>query len=156
MARKPAPDDKRPEDVDPQHILNQARGFLETYRLLRNPFPPGPTGEFKWYPTQAIVLGAFALELFLKHLLALEHKPSRDEHRPSVLFAALAQGTQERIARGIAELGGTLKQEQLKAALAEFDRTFVTWRYVYEKTAAFVSLEALDGVVTVMDSVTQG
>lgn len=71
------------------------------------------------------------------------------------MFNDLGQSTKDRVARRVAELGGTLKPDQLKTALAELDRTFVTWRYVYEKTGAAVNLGALDGVLSVMDSITR-
>ncbi len=149
------PKKKRPEDIDPQHILNQARSFLGAYAMLRNPI--SVDGKMVWYASAACSVGAFALELLLKYLLALERKFVRgaDAHNASALFDHLSPEVQARLARELNTRSGREQIEPagVRAELASLDGLFEQWRYVYEYESAQASLAELDGALAVVEAV---
>lgn len=159
MAKKTGPDINRPGDINPAHILSIARGFRDVFRMLWKPGPPVPGDPL--YPVQAAVIGAFALELFLKYLLVLEERGAQAKgHKPSLLFDRLDSATRDRLVVRARELGVAPTRWQpdlqLRTALAELDGAFETWRYVYEKSGAHISPNKLDSLLELMDSVAGG
>jgi hypothetical protein len=126
--------------ADPREVFNHAGRFLGTDQLLRKIGTPGTGWEMTVAPP-AMVLSAFAAELFLKCLLLLEGTNPPPTHRLDVLFKLFSHKRQRRIqelweADGRPRLTGFCKSlnlpSDLSNALAKCGSAFEKLRYYYE------------------------
>ncbi len=87
-------------------------------------------GQIPFVPMQGMVLQAFASELYLKALYAIEKQaPPPRGHDLDKLFNQLDQATRDNIAaRYNVRYGGGVLADDLKT----FSRVFQEWRYSYE------------------------
>lgn len=142
--------------LDPKMIFDHAQKFQLTQELLRAAAPANIADRailqeyVSTHGDPILVLSAFASELFLKCLLAIERKPTSSRtHDLHLLFLKLSPGLQSRItvlwdhvvwdqvAResfiyAQETLGATIPRD-LISALKFGANTFVDLRYVYEK-----------------------
>ena len=82
--------------------------------------------------TPVIVNCAFACEIFLKLLLALQNTEYKKCHGLKELFDRLSKGTKEKINNYLLQNYGTLKDVNGFELLQMYSNAFTEWRYSYE------------------------
>ncbi|WP_152417348.1 hypothetical protein [Sandarakinorhabdus sp. AAP62] len=91
-------------------------------------------GRSHFLPVQGLVLHAFACELYLKALFAIEKQTAPERgHELNVLFRRLDSATQEKITQ---RYHGRYEGGALSDDLVTFARVFQDWRYSYEFSGA--------------------
>jgi hypothetical protein len=81
---------KRPKtNLDPRKIFVHATKFHEADHRLRNTVPPDRPEDVPKIAHPAMVLSAFASELYLKCLLCIEKGSAPEEHNLKKLFNGL-------------------------------------------------------------------
>jgi hypothetical protein len=131
----------RPTPPLVEQIFRQASEFHEgAQRSLEH--RTGSDGQSSFPFVSAVVGLAFACELYLKALYALETGKTRTGHRLNVLFAGLPAHIQravtERYEARRRGLGARLATD-----LVTFSNAFAEWRYVYEMAAGEMDVVGL-------------
>lgn len=95
-------------------------------------------------PAPILTLQAFAVELYLKFLIAAESKPAERGHGLVALFEQLEISSKDSIGRSYTRLSSTdpvtsrllrerrLPDNSVEACLRMNDKNFVRWRYIFE------------------------
>jgi hypothetical protein len=128
--------------IDPFDVFKQAWDFMHCDEILRGTDHPG---QMAIVVRPAIVLSAFASELFLKCLLLIEGKGTHNTHDLHVLYKKLSKGTQALIkskwdfpTRRAADIALTEKMSGQKmptdfeSALSRGGKAFKYMRYIFE------------------------
>jgi hypothetical protein len=152
MAKKPPK-----TGLDPLKIFQHATRFHESDHRLRNTVPPNKPEQIPLVVHPAMVLSAFASELYLKCLLCAEKNAVPDGHNLKLLFEELEPTTQ----KALEELwnadaqqphrqltfnairsrpDGKNFREDLQYALDVGADSFIELRYFYEKGVAYFVL----------------
>jgi hypothetical protein len=146
---------KRPKtNLDPRKIFVHATKFHEADHRLRNTVPPDRPEDVPKIAHPAMVLSAFASELYLKCLLCIEKGSAPEEHNLKKLFNGLQLETRRRledlwdedirrpermkVIDAVRKLpGGEKLRLDLPYMLDIGANAFIELRYFYEKEQAF-------------------
>ena len=144
--------------VEPAEIFVHAQGFFHAqHTLIANVELPGTPQSLK-LAIPALVLSAFASELFLKCLIAIETNTNpRNGHDLYALFEQLSPPTRQRITQmwdsyaarsknnwdRLEKATGRKQVRDLQDALALGRRSFQAMRYIYEKPQFSFNLDNL-------------
>ena len=117
---------------DPKRIYQHGCSFLTASLRADEMVPiPGSPGKFQAPLIVGIVLRAFALELYMKALLAIEGKKCKS-HNLKVIFQSLSSDTQ-----GL--LKENFQENEFDTALDAISNAFEEWRYFYESDENFIN-----------------
>lgn len=139
--------------------LQNAREFLNAYRVLRSHNNACLTTKQSPVFIVDVVNLAFAIELLLKALLYSEAKKARG-HKLDELFELLSPQTQEEIKRNFAELlirtsghsrdtFGLTFEDKLK----QYAKTYENWRYLHEKNPGSFHSDFCENLALVLNEV---
>ena len=129
--------------TEPGMAFRGARDFFLAAQLLgaRRKDPEVEASREPWSLQAYVTCTAFALELVLKARLLVDGKEvpkGRDGHSYTALFRALPEGTRADVVGRLAFSSGPATETDLVDVLQAMERTFETWRYMYEgKTVPF-------------------
>lgn len=125
-----------------QEIINSANSFLIGADRCFEKRPLGP-GQFQMLIQPAIVCKAFAIELYLKAIIAIEGG-SAWGHNLSDLFVRLSSTSQLAIRDQL-----FLSEIDFTAKLQTISKAFEEWRYIFEKESANMDLSFLSDLARV-------
>jgi hypothetical protein len=155
---------KQRSGFDPRKIFVHAYHFHESDHRLRNTVPPDRPDQLPLVAHPAMVLSAFASELYLKCLLCAETGSVPDTHNLRDLFKQLNQSTRSRIEElwdanirrperqrmleAIRQLpGGQDVRSDLPYLLDVGANAFIELRYFYEKERSIFLLGDLPNLL---------
>ena len=106
-------------------MLHQADIFFDSSKKLAT--LPIRNGILDPSTIPAIVLLAFACEVYIKFIAGLKNKKVNKNHSLSDLFRDLPIEIQ-------VEISNFTNTKNFESALADISLTFIDWRYIYEKS----------------------